>query len=652
MGTPVHRPARQGAPSPPTADTPPPALAGRLRTIQITLVGLLVTLGASLGYWQLGRSADYIEKGRRQTLRYLIEPAPRGVIYDRENRILATNRPRISAVIDLRILRTEFADERESLLGESPRDSDTDERTTSAADQPQNVSTRARLRVVQRHLDRINAITGRQLRVDPARLARHLTHDRTAPYVMVEDLEHDEAARLGAALAVSDPVQLKPTLQRWYPHGRAAAHVLGRVRREMTTAPNGPDFRTINVMGTTGDFGIERHYNSILQGQVGHGLVRMDASGFPVHPPVAHQPAVPGGDVVSSLDLDLQLAAEAAMAETPGFPRGAAVAIAIQTGEVLVLASKPDFDLNAVSPVLATATKQQIDTEGGWLNRAVQGLYPPGSSFKIYTALAGLRRGSLRPDQEYRCDGYFEWNGRRFSCHHPAGHGVIGLRTGLAHSCNVLAYQVGIAAGPDALAEEARRFHFDAPTAVDLPFETQRMLVPDPAWKRADERGEWTTGDTLNLAIGQGFLRISPLQAACALASLARRETLTVPTLLHQPGRRPSGDRPPEPLGLADNDYRALIESLRAVTEIGIGRNAQVPGISLAGKSGTAQVMRQEGMMNVAWFVAFAPVDRPEIAVAVAMEGDQPNVEFAGGAHAAPIVSEIIGAYFDKRNSK
>lgn len=143
------------------------------------------------------------------------------------------------------------------------------------------------------------------------------------------------------------------------------------------------------------------------------------------------------------------------------------------------------------------------------------------------------------------------------------------------------------------------------------------MLVPDSAWKRANKHGDWTTGDTLNLAIGQGFLRISPLQAACALASLARRETLTVPTLLHQPGRRPSGDRPPEPLGVADKDY-----------------------------------LRPEGMMNIAWFVAFAPLDRPRIAIAVAMEGDQPDVEFAGAAHAAPIVSEIIGAYFDRRKAK
>ena len=225
----------------------------------------------------------------------------------------------------------------------------------------------------------------------------------------------------------------------------------------------------------------------------------------------------------------------------------------------------------------------------------------------------------------------------------------MSLRTALAHSCNVFAYHTGIAAGPDALADEARRFHLGEPTAVDLPFETRRMLVPDPAWKEATGRGNWTTGDTINLAIGQGFIRYSPLQAACAIASFARRETLTIPTLLYHSKRRPSGDRPAESLGLSDRDYSAIVDGLRAVVETGIGRDAQVPGVTIAGKTGTAQVTRPEGMMNIAWFIAFAPVDDPQIAVAVAMEGGEPGVEFAGGEHAAPIVREIIGAFFDKK---
>jgi penicillin-binding protein 2 len=151
------------------------------------------------------------------------------------------------------------------------------------------------------------------------------------------------------------------------------------------------------------------------------------------------------------------------------------------------------------------------------------------------------------------------------------------------------------------------------------------------------------------LAIGQGALRISPLQAACAMASLARRETVTVPTVLRSPGRSPTGGAPAEPLGLDDAKYAALLDGLRAVVESGIGQRAQVPGVTIAGKTGTAQIESDEGMRNVAWFLAFTPIERPEIAIAVALEGDLPGEEFAGAEHAAPVVREIVAAYVDKR---
>jgi penicillin-binding protein 2 len=561
---------------------------------------MLLVLIASLGYQQLVRSADHMAREQRQSQRRILTPAPRGVIYDREHRILAGDRLRTDAVINLG-----------------------DVREPAAA---------ARLAAAQRQLERINALTGRQEQIDPRRLERAFAQDRLTPFVLANDLNEAEATRLTGGLAPNDPVRLLRFSQRWYPHGATAAHLLGRVRRD-----------------ATGLGGLEQQFDSTLRGRPGESLVQVDAWGFPLDPPLARRDPVPGEDLVLSLDLDLQLAAERAMAATPHGPRGAAVVLAVATGEVLALASKPGFDLNEISPVLTPATKQRIDATGGWFNRATQGLYPPGSTFKIFTALAGLRGGTLRPDRMLSCPGFLDVGDHRFPCHHEAGHGRLALREALAHSCNVFAYQVGLAAGPTALAAEARRFHFGETTGINLPAETSRMLVPDPAWKEKAGRGDWTSGDTVNLSIGQGFLRCSPLQMACAVASLARRETLTVPTLLRQPGRNPSGNRPREPLGLTDGDYTALIAGLRAVIETGIGRDAQVPGVSLAGKTGTAQVERPEGTFNVAWFVAFAPVGHPEIAIAVAMEGDQPGVEFAGAEHSAPIVREIVGSYFDKK---
>lgn len=617
----------------------------RLPFIRWLILASLFVLAVGLAYRQLYRSADYTACERRQSLRLAAVPAPRGAIYDREHRLLASNRPRTAAVLHLGRLRAEFREEQRSIPlrenGAAPR-----------KDHPTGAAPRARSAVVQRYLDRINAITGRQGRLDATRLERHFANERANPYVLVDDLSPEEGARLGTELGSSGPLQLQRSINRWYPYGSLAAHVIGRVRRDMIRPepdPSGQIRASVNFMGLVGDSGVEKQYDARLQGRPGSAIIRVDAWGDPTDPPLDRRDPVPGGDLVLSLDIDLQLAAERAMAATPGVPRGAAVAISVATGEVLVLASKPDFDLNTVSPTLAPATNLRIESEGGWLNRGIQGLYPPGSTFKIFTAIAGLRRGTLHPRDVLHCEGFYDVAGHRFPCHNPSGHGDLTLREALAQSCNVFAYQTGLAAGPDALAAEARRFHFGEPTGIDLPFETRRMLVPSPGWKQAEGRGPWTAGDTANLSIGQGDLRCSPLQAACAIASLARRETLTVPTLLHQPGRPPSGNRPPEPLGLSEGDYAALIEGLQAGILTGIGRDAQVPGLSMAGKTGTAQVARKEGMGNIAWFVAFAPIERPAIAIAVAMEGNQPGTEFAGGEYAAPIVREIAGAYLDKQ---
>ena len=614
----------------------------RLRFLQGALLFSFAALVAALGYAQLRRVDEYNALERRQNLRRQMVPGPRGAIYDREHRVLATNRLNTAAVVDLGQLREQFREEQHALVTGAH----------STADRQSAVEAQARRIVVQRQLDRIGTVLRRQIQMNAARLERHFARERTTPFVLADDLTKDESERLRAAFGPSDPIQLNQSHQRWYPYGNTAAHVLGMVRRELILTPKGVDFPILNYFDWVGDSGLEKQYETRLRAQPGSTVVRVDASGFATHPPLERHEATPGDELVLSLDIDVQLAAERAMAATRGVPRGAAVAIAVATGEVLAMASKPDFDPNQVSPTLTVAMKQRIDAEGGWLNRATQGLYAPGSSFKVFTTLSGLRAGTLRPDHTFQCDGFYEVEGHRFACHNASGHGAVSLRSGLAHSCNVFAYRTGLTAGPNALAAEARRFHFHELTGVDLPSESQRMLVPDPAWKESSQRERWTTGDTVNLSIGQGFLRYSPLQAACAIASLARRETLTVPTLLHQPGRRPSGDRPREPLELSDADYSALINGLRAVIETGIGRDAQVPGISIAGKTGTAQAMTDEGMMNVAWFIAFAPVEQPEIAVAVAMEGDQPDVEFAGAQHAAPIVREMIGAYFDKRPNR
>ncbi|ATC65524.1 hypothetical protein CMV30_17085 [Nibricoccus aquaticus] len=596
------------------------SLAPRLRLLRFVLAAALLTLLAAIARHQLFRSNEYSAAAERQSLRRLLEPAPRGRILDREGRVLADTTNRISASIDLGKLHADLT-----------RDQ--------------------RLQLLQSHLDRLNHLLARPAStLDAARLTRHLARSRVFPFTLIETLTSAEAARLTSALASDDIIRLQRTPTRTYPHGSLAAHLLGRVRNEpiQITSASDSDLHTLAATELTGESGLEKLHDTLLAGSPVETTRRVNALGYTVATPLSTHASTPGRDLTLSLNLDLQRATETALDAATGSSRGSAVAIDIRTGEILALVSRPGFDLNAVSPSISAATKQQLDASGAWLNRATQALYPPGSTLKIFTVLAGFRSGALNPDTAHRCDGWIQIGNRRFPCHNSAGHGTLTLNRALAHSCNIFAARTGLAAGPNALAAEARRFHFDSPTAIDLPSETTRSLIPDPAWKKSKDLGPWTDGDTVNLAIGQGFLRISPLQAACAMASLARRETLTVPTLLRQLGRNPTGDLPREPLDISDANYTALLTSLRNVVASGIGSEAQVPGITIAGKTGTAQIDTTEGRKNIAWFLAFAPAEKPEIALAIALEGDSPNVEYAGAHHAAPIAREILSAYFGK----
>lgn len=581
---------------------------------------LLIGLTGALARSQLAQADQARAKELRQSLRQLALPAPRGVIYDRRGRVLAGARPQTDVVLHLGRLP----------LQEAGPD-------TPALEEQAAVE-----------FARVAALLGRSEGFPQERWKQHLARQRVLPFVLVADMSAVERERLATALSAEDPVQLEERTVRAYPHGATAAHVLGRLRSETVRTPVGQEYPILNYIAPVGVDGIEQALEERLAGRPGHEVVRVDARGLRVGEPRERMEPVAGEGVRLSLDLDVQRAAEGAFDAMVGHPRGAAVALDVETGEVLAMVSRPTYDLGATSPVLTMDLHRQVEEAGGWLNRATQGLYPPGSAFKVVTTLAALRSGAITPDTVEVCPGYHDVGGHRFTCHVAEGHGEVGVVEALAHSCNVFAYRAGLAAGPMALAEEARRFGLDQPTGLDVGPETTRMLVPDPAWKLETGRGEWMPGDTVNLAIGQGFLCITPLQAASLMASLARREAVTVPTLLYQPGRSPSGDRPRIALDLGERDYAALIRGMRAVVEHGIGARAQVPGVSVAGKTGTAQVTRADGPANVAWMIAFAPIDRPRVAVAVAIEAPEADVEFTGAEHAAPVVREIIASRLTK----
>jgi penicillin-binding protein 2 len=613
----------------------------RLLLFHGAVVALVVVLTSGLAYRQLLNTGLYTERERLQNLRRVISPGPRGNIYDREGRLLVANRPRFSVVLDLAGLRSEFRTEYRT-IARNYASLDAAERPN--ADQMERI---ARSAVAQRYLDQINFILNRSEKVRSPELNRHINQSLLLPYVLLDDLAPEEYARLIERLPVNSPLQVYTSSTRHYPYNTAAAHTLGYVGvnndPEVEDFP-GEDLTTFKMKGSVGRTGLEKVFDEKLQGETGGAIYRVDPAGYKVDLPVEKRLPVQGSNITTSLDIDVQQAAEAAMKDGEGKDRtGAAVVLDIRTGEVLALVSKPDYDLNTFVPRLTFDEAKVIEESGGWLNRAIQGQYPPGSTFKIITAIAGLRAGAIEAaSSRSLCPGYLMVGNRRFPCWNHNGHGERDLRGAIRDSCNVFFYRYGLETGPQLIAAEAKRFGYNHPTGIELPHEYRTPHVADPDWKLANMKERWVPGDTANTAIGQGDTLISPLQAACFVASFARGETETKPTILHDP-KRPAQHT--TPIGLAPSDYNAVLEGMEQCYQIGTARLARVDGLRGAAKSGTAQ----KGKIELAWLIAFAPVENPQVAIAIVLEGAE-DQNFGGGVNAGPVAHAILQAWKDKQD--
>ena len=478
---------------------------------------LLVILVCGLGYQQLSRAGRNHESERQQNERRLVYPGPRGNIYDREHKLLVGNRPRLAVVLYLDELRREYraklTDIRKAYKteGELP----TNDQMTEIAWNT----------VVQGYLDQVNKILDRDEKVDTKSLQKHFTEEILLPYTLIDDLKPVEYAKLLERLPVTSPLRLYTTNTRYYPYKSAAAQVLGYVgTNDQVIDENfpGQDLTTFQMKGTVGRDGLEKRFDEQLQGEPGYSIVRVDPSGYQVNDPLDSARPRQGKNLVTSIDIDLQQAAEDAI----GDYKGSAVALDVGTGEVLALASKPDYDLNDFSPHITKEMYATVEKSGGWLNRATQGLYPPGSTFKILASVAGMQLAGLsETDFTTDCQGYMMVGNQRKGCDNGDGrHGVQSLTGAIADSCDIFFWTWGLRTGSDNLASEARRFHLDRPTGIELPGESRHMVIPDADWKKKHEpdQGIWTPGDTANMSIGQGFVLETPLEMACFAASIAR----------------------------------------------------------------------------------------------------------------------------------
>ena len=606
----------------------------RLLAFYGCIAALVLILSAGVAYRQLFRSVLYSERERLQSQRRIVVPGPRGNILDRNGEILVGNRPRFSVVLDLAELRAELRKEYRK-ISSNYREFEKSDRPNS-----EQLESITRVAIAQRYLDQVNAILGRAEKARPKDLERHFDQTLLLPYVLLDDLSPMEYARLIERLPVNSPLQVYTSSTRFYPYGPAAAHVLGYtgIDDDPEAEDFGEDLPTFKMKGSFGRDGLEKKFDYHLQGESGGAIYRVDPAGYKVDRPIEERKVVQGKNLTISLDIDLQVAAEKAMEGKVG----AAVALDVRTGEVLVMASLPSYDLNDFVPRLSTNKANEIKAAGAWLNRAIQGQYPPGSTFKIITSVAALRSGAVEPGiSRVTCPGYYMVGNRRFPCWNKNGHGERDLIGSIRDSCNVFFYKYGLETGPTLIATEANRFGFDHPTGIELPAEYRTPHVASPTWKLANMKERWVPGDTANTAIGQGDTLISPLQVACFVASFARGETETKPTLVHMANRP---EQHTTPIGLSPADYNTILQGMEQCYQIGTGRFSKVEGLRGAAKSGTAQ----KGRIELAWLIAFAPLEDPQIAVAVVLEGAE-DVSFGGGTNAAPVVKAILEAWKEKK---
>jgi penicillin-binding protein 2 len=623
--------------------------------IWIVIAATLVLI-VGLGWQQLVSRAEYEALERRQTERRVLKPGPRGNIYDRNGRLLVGNRPHYSAVVYLDDLRPEFRKEYSKIIRAERGRLSQQYNNTPEQERPldlplpnyNQLQWTARHAVIQRYIEQINAITGREDSLSESHLIRHFNEQLLLPLPLVDDLSPDQYARLVEQIhPVHSPIKIHTAFARYYPYKSLAAHILGYVQSKLPSSQELPSdgIKTYTFKKQVGKTGLERYFDSHLSGTTGSEIWRVDPLGFQ-DTRLKMLPPTQGNDLITSIDIDLQAAAETALGERTG----AVIALDIQTGETLTIASHPTYDQNKLSPFIPRRTFEAINNSGAWLNRSLQLSYPPGSTFKLLTSIAGMRSGVITKTTQHDCQGVYRVGERVFRCHARYGHGLVNQAAAIEGSCNVFYYATGLKIGIDAISAEAKRFGMHEKTGIEVPYETSRIVVPTKSWKRENIGAGWVPGDTANTAIGQGYLLMTPLRMATFIASIARGETRTKPTLLalsREDGMQVNHEG--EPIGLSIQQQRQLWEGMeKVVGDKGTGRLVQIDNLRIAGKTGTADFRAHGKEVNLAWFIGFAPAENPQIAVAVMVEGTEVSHSYHGGSTAGPIAKDVFLQFIEK----
>lgn len=591
----------------------------------VLLVIGMVFLISRMFYLQIMQHDLYTTLSDKNRIQVQSVPPIRGLIYDRHGELIADNVPSFSLTI-----------------------------------------TRERVKDLEATLASIDALIGltpEQIESFKRRLAR-----RQRPYEAVPILlrmTQEQIAQISVNRYVLPGVDVQAKLVRHYPQGELMAHAVGSVRRI-----NEEDARRLDSVAYSGTehigkIGVEKYYENLLLGKVGYQRVETDARGQ-IMKVLDSTPPEPGGNLMLHVDSGLQRVASDAL----GDRRGTVVAIDPKTGGILALVSKPSYDPNlfiaGIDHVTYAGLRDSIDVP--LFNRALQGQYEPGSTLKPFIGLIGLATGVTNKEYSIEDPGWFklpqnerlyrDWNWKKNG---TGGHGLVNIEKAIYRSCNVYFYELAVKLGIDRIHDDLSLFGFGQNTAIDLP-EARNGLLPSREWKLGSRGEPWYPGDTVNIGIGQGDILVTPLQLATAAAILANRGKMVTPHMLKQTPLVPRVNKLPDVDLIPVHVWDLVIKSMEKVVHRGnqgFGENGTAwayigRGIDyrMAGKSGTAQVvgiaqgeeydeeLLAERNRKHAWFIAFAPVDDPKIALAVLVENGGGGSQFA-----APVAREILDYY-------
>jgi len=597
-------------------------LKKRIDIAMAVIIFFAALLLTRLWYLQIYHGDDFAKLSEINRIRIQQIAAPRGNILDRTGQPIITNRPRFNV-------------------------------TWSREDAPNPDAVIKDLAKILHEdisvlLDRIRAAT---------------ENPRYMPTRLKEDIDWETLVTIENKHLSLPGVRIEVVPSRDYLYGDFASHLVGYLAEISPAELTEKRYAKYQSGDQVGKQGVEKIFEEYLKGEKGRNYLEVDVHGFEQRQMQLQEP-FPGNDLHLTLDIELQRAAEEAM----GDKAGAVVVMEVNTGNLLVMCSTPPLHLQEfVGGISTTAWNKLLnDPLNPLLDKTIQGQYPPGSTFKIVTALAAISEGVITPDATYFCGGSLNFGNRKYGCWKKGGHGTVDFHRALVESCDVYFYSVGMRLGVDNIAKYANSLGLGKKTGIELEHEKGGM-IPSTAWKQQRYKEKWQEGETLSVAIGQGYVLTTPLQLCRMTAAVVNGGTLYRPQMVHSV-TAPDGRTLKTFSPISDGKILGSAHSLALIQDalVGVVNSASgtakvvaLPDVLIGGKTGTAQVVRlsqNEGLSgnNIpykyrdhAWFTSFAPAEKPEIAVTVLVEHGQ-----HGGSAAGPVARAVYKRYFELKNGK